>query len=161
MGSIGRLLLEGCMRLEVLNRTYAGECLSARARGFGQPLSLSLFLLICSCTQQNLDQSQSSGENPASRDGDHQDPKLLPGKVRRLFRPSDVLQNWKRLSVDPDSNADGLSDVEAVALGVNPNNQPTTGITDYLAVEFLGISPTALSTIPHAVIMYRQPQGMR
>ena len=54
----------------------------------------------------------------------------------------------KDYTVDPDSNADGLSDVEAVAAGVNPTDQPTSGITDYLAVEYLGIAPTALATIP-------------
>jgi hypothetical protein len=52
-------------------------------------------------------------------------------------------------SVDPDSNADGLSDIQATSLGVNPQRQASTGITDYIAVEYLGIAAASLGTIPN------------
>jgi hypothetical protein len=48
----------------------------------------------------------------------------------------------------PDSNRDGLADVEAVALGLNPTNQPPSGITDFIATQFLGLNAQSVATIP-------------
>ncbi len=52
-------------------------------------------------------------------------------------------------AIAPDSNRDGLSDVEAVALGINPSNQPTSGITDFIGTQYLGLNAQSLATIPN------------
>jgi hypothetical protein len=47
-----------------------------------------------------------------------------------------------------DFNRDGLSDSEALNFGITPYDNPTSGITDYIALEYLGIAPKGLGQIP-------------
>jgi hypothetical protein len=51
-------------------------------------------------------------------------------------------------SLQQDTNRDGLTDVEATAFGLSPFDQPASGITDFIAIEFLGLTASQLPSIP-------------
>lgn len=47
-----------------------------------------------------------------------------------------------------DSNRDGLTDVEALKFNLSPYHAPVSGISDFIGIEYLGLSVAALSSIP-------------
>jgi hypothetical protein len=47
-----------------------------------------------------------------------------------------------------DTNRDGLTDAEAFFFGVSPFDQPASGITDFIGIEFLGQTAAQLPSLP-------------
>jgi hypothetical protein len=110
------------------------------------PVAIAL-LGVIGCSGENL--------NPLAQD------QIIPPPMTVIIKINDYCPlNFVDFFVKPmsfeiqkgvlqqDTNRDGLTDVEATAFGLSPFDQPASGITDFIGIEYLGLTAAQLPSIP-------------